>query len=461
MRHPNLRICLALLLLSVCALLCGCDVEKPPVPAVTTAVPATTEIPSATTALVTTVPVTTVAPETAAPKPPRTPSAVTVTEADIPAFSGGTGNKLYDCGDGALMRYISGALSSEYEKYLTKLADAGYTQSWSEELNNNRFAGFTKDGIALHVYYVPADTAVRIIAEPAQTTARNDRAEVTEPLITQIGLNFTAQVNGMSYLLRCASGAFIIIDGGWKGEGESDKLFNLLKEQQIPGGTNEMPRIAAWIITHPHSDHIGVIDEFSRMYGDQVELERVICNFVSDDVLKTADAKAMLEVGGSVRNLRNRLNTGCWSDTAIIKPHTGQLLEIDDAKIRIWSTHEDVYPDTEALAYMNAASLTFTVTLGDTDFLVLGDATNKVTAAMAKRYGSLMACDILQPTHHGTTGGRVDLYQLCDPKICLWPTTNKRLDEYRSKDYNQYLLNSAVQHYVSSDGHTMLTLPLS
>lgn len=150
-----------------------------------------------------------------------------------------------------------------------------------------------------------------------------------------------------------------------------------------------MPRIAAWIITHPHSDHIGVIDEFSRMYGDQVELERVICNFVSDDVLKTADAKAMLEVGGSVRNLRNRLNTGCWSDTAIIKPHTGQLLEIDDAKIRIWSTHEDVYPDTEALAYMNAASLTFTVTLGDTDFLVLGDATNKVTAAMAKRYGSL------------------------------------------------------------------------
>lgn len=100
------------------------------------------------------------------------------------------------------------------------------------------------------------------------------------------------------------------------------------------------------------------------MYGDQVELERVICNFVSDDVLKTADAKAMLEVGGSVRNLRNRLNTGCWSDTAIIKPHTGQLLEIDDAKIRIWSTHEDVYPDTEALAYMNAASLTFTVHAG-------------------------------------------------------------------------------------------------
>ncbi len=50
-------------------------------------------------------------------------------------------------------------------------------------------------------------------------------------LLTQVGLNFTNRYNGMSYVLRTEQNSFIVIDGGFAGEGEEDNIYQVLQSQ--------------------------------------------------------------------------------------------------------------------------------------------------------------------------------------------------------------------------------------
>lgn len=62
----------------------------------------------------------------------------------------------------------------------------------------------------------------------------------------------------MSYVIRLTDGRFIVIDGGREFEPDSERLYQCLKN----GSSGQNPVIAAWIMTHPHSDHFHCFIEF-------------------------------------------------------------------------------------------------------------------------------------------------------------------------------------------------------
>lgn len=378
----------------------------------------------------------------------------------LPKFDRGSGTSDYDCGDGVYMRYIEGLLQSGFSEYLGVLEVEGYTRLSYAEIGKNYFWTYVKDTVRIYAYYCTKEAAARVIISPYDSTAdpriNNNNTGMGEVLLTQVGINYESKVNGMSYILRTPTGSFIVIDGGWGGQGEAEKILGLLKEQQAGDGK---PEVAAWILTHPHSDHIGAISEFAGKYHDQIELKRVIYNFVNDKIMAASDSKKMTSDYYSYYNILRRAlaSPSVWGSAEQVKPHTGQTLTFDGVSITITGTHEDVYPAMDKLEYMNASSMSFVMETVGNRILFLGDSTATVTKKLADRYGKWLKCDYLQPTHHGTTGGNQSLYAYVSPSVCLWCVPPSRFEEYKGSDFNQYLIKNVRTHYFD-EGTVTLTI---
>ena len=224
----------------------------------------------------------------------------------------------------------------------------GYAKLSYAEIGKNYFWTYIKDTVQIYAYYCTTEAAARFIISPYDSTSdsriNNTHTGVGEVLLTQVGINYGSVSNGMSYILRTPTGSFIVIDGGWGGQGEAEKILGLLKEQQTGGGK---PEVAAWILTHPHSDHIGAMSEFAENYHDQIELKRVIYNFVNDKIMAASDSKKMISEYYSYYNILRRAlsSPSVWGSAEQVKPHTGQTLTFDGVSINILGTHEDVFPN--------------------------------------------------------------------------------------------------------------------
>jgi glyoxylase-like metal-dependent hydrolase (beta-lactamase superfamily II) len=359
------------------------------------------------------------------------------------------------------MRYVDKVYEKELNTYLAGLEESGYTKLASWKIGKNSFSRLVKDTVEVYAYYTLTDATARIIISPYDNTAdariNNSNTGESEVLLTQVGINYTEVINGMSYIIRTPKGSFIVIDGGWADQGEAKQIFDLISEQNQNGGK---PVVAAWILTHPHSDHIGAISEFSTQYSDQVVLERLIWNFVSDATMRASDSDKMItDMNGYYGKIKRALNNkNVWGGVEIVKPHTGQTLTFDGVSITVIETHEDIFPNIEALEYMNAASMAFVVEAAGNRMLFLGDCTSSGTSLIAKRYADWLKCDYLQPTHHGSTGGNLDLYKYAAPTVTLWCSSLPRFEEYKGSDFNKYLLANCAEHYYSGNGTVTLTI---
>lgn len=404
----------------------------------------------------------TTAEETTAPKEQVVLTPVTVE--DIPAFSGGAKRSDYDCGDGVYMKVVSMVFEQEYRAYLEKLPTLGYTEKASRKLGDTEFHTFSHEGTSLIAAYSGSENIARLTVLPYDPyEAYSDIYGVTEPvvgdvepLITMVDTGNNGEDTGMSYVIRTTHGSFIIIDGGWAGVGEGKKLMNILKEQNTG---ESLPVIAAWILTHPHSDHIGAISDIASAYYDEVVLERVIFNYMNDEMLALSDSNKILSNATSPLNvLRKTLKAEKkWGYTQVIKPHTGDVLNIDGVTLEILYTHEDVAPNTSNLEYNNAASMAFKASVEDKSAIFFADSSAANMLAMAKRYGEFLKSDILQPTHHGRTHGKIEVYSLVLPEVVLWPCALSSYNEYKNQDYNQYLINNFKRHYISQNGTVTLS----
>jgi hypothetical protein len=85
---------------------------------------------------------------------------------------------------------------------------------------------------------------------------------------------------------------------------------------------------------------------------------------------------------------------------------------------------------------------------------------------IAHTYGDYLKSDILQVTHHGLIGGDKELYELINPEICFWATSEERFlgltpnQRYQwclgegGCDYNRWLRDDTIRkrmHYHCSN----------
>lgn len=313
----------------------------------------------------------------------------------------------------------------------TKKANYTYTGNYVDDRNYyNYYYILTNADYMINVYFCSATGDMRIIVSDAEEyekyDAVNDEAPaydtVTTPLFAQLdiggrdykatsGSSITGVTNGLCYVYRLSDGRFMVIDGGFWNDKDTngDEMARLLQWMQQHADydhdgnyKNNKVTIAAWLITHHHSDHINGAYKFGMMYKDNelVEIQNYLYNFPSFEYAESMYGTD-LAIGGAYLTYYPKMYTMLGNYNSQIV-HSGMKYAFADATVEILSTHEDFYPDI--LKIYNNSSTIFKITLAGKTYLIAGDLQEEGQIKAIKRCGTLLESDFLQVTHHGCNG---------------------------------------------------------
>ena len=399
----------------------------------------------------------------------------------LPRYEGGEFSSVTDMGDGTYGVIIKNTNAEEYSAYLDKLANAGY-QTWStNEIVGNKFAVLYTDKYTVNAGYY-STKEVRVIIEPFEEdtlpTKKSDAAPVTTSQISMIGVegiySGEYQQNGMCIIYRLSDGSFVIVDGGHHGNSGiyANNIINALREQSKDyAKTDKDITIAAWIISHPHTDHFGTLMNEYKQFT-KFNFERIMVNFWPEAAFTTAQNKTASFATGKYVNYNKTVSVAREIGVDYVVPHIGQVWWFGDTAFEILYTL-DAYLPTVANAF-NTSSIVFRSITTDasgksTTAIITGDATGHAFNICNTLYRNELACDILQVAHHGggtggANSGTQSAYSLMKPSVILWPVGQNHYSVVAANTYNHVLLegknpNYAELYVAGWQGNTV-TLPL-
>lgn len=262
----------------------------------------------------------------------------------------------------------------------------------------------------------------------------------------------------MGYVMKTDSGEIVVIDGG--NAEDAEDLWALLSEI---GGAR--PRIAAWFLTHPHSDHYMAFTALCEEHADEFDLDLLCYGFPSFEALGTYENGAPTRAGA----LYHRF--------AAIEPLFQPIHEIPE-KGKVWTfgglTVEAVFVPGERYAFtrdLNSTSIILRAEAAGQSILFLADQT-----IAADLYDEVppekLKADVCQMAHHGNSAVGKTIYHLIMPRVCLWPTQGWLWDNNeRGKGFDtgtwttvmtrRWMADLGVtRHIVSKDGLEKLEFPL-
>lgn len=205
----------------------------------------------------------------------------------------------------------------------------------------------------------------------------------------------------MCYIIRTDDGKITVIDGGLPNS--LDRVTAYL--HQLGG------HVHTWITTHPHLDHIGVLQE--ALYHKEIQIDRILHSKLNEDWTLQFEAnnqplvsnynKKLLESGISVVDVKRgeEYTLGAGVGLKII----------------------GVKNDSITVNAVNNSSLVFKIESKSKSVLFLGDLGVEGGDALLKTIdpGALKA-DYVQMAHHGQNGVGLDFYRAVAADYALWPT---------------------------------------
>jgi len=395
----------------------------------------------------------------------------------LPVFDGGTFYSYYAAGNKCDEIIIRDTNVEQYNTYLGKLESAGFVKYTDHEIANNLFATYNSDKYTVNVGYYDYETSVRVLIEPLAPAVGlkedNVYTTVTTPQLTMLGQQYiqdngSPMSNGLSVVIRCADGRFIIVDGGFNRADTASELVKTLREQSSAYAKSDSEiTIAAWIITHAHGDHNGVLNGRYASFKN-MNVERVLVNFLSE-------TERLKSVNSSEYSKNWSTNEGTYEKTITAAKelgaevhwvHVGQVYYIADVTMEILFTIESFAPQT--CNALNGSSTVMMMNIAGTTYLSTGDATGNGMEICADMFGDYIQSDIVQVCHHGgsTWGnntGMIKAYQIINAPTVLTP---RGVEYYNTKlrnvDYNAvlYTTSNYKEEYISGSVGDAIILPM-
>ncbi len=315
---------------------------------------------------------------------------------------------------------------AQFEEYYKSLL-CDFTVYHEKTVVGNRFATLVSDTHELHLCFYPIIGEMRVIygvrcwLPPKTAPATTETTESAPLTVTQMGLIVNS---GLSIVVTLADGSFLLIDGGKEANDEYQdrkNLFHFLWEHKP--AHHEKPKIAAWLISHAHTDHINLCQEFLKEYGDLVELSLFGYNFPDFEtgIITTAEAAKDLYWQTTTKELLDER----FPTTTRYTMHTGQSLLLPGCEVEILLTWEDFWPQEMPSANHSSFVIRLKFATGKTVMLPC-DAWKPTTALAVSIWGDYLRSDVLQVVHHGLSGGNIDFYKKVSPELLLWPTPEIR-----------------------------------
>ena len=207
----------------------------------------------------------------------------------------------------------------------------------------------------------------------------------------------------LSIVIKSPNGKLIVIDGGW--EADADKLSSLILQQ---GG-----KVDAWLITHPHEDHVGALCAILNDTGRKIKIDKIYCSLATPDWYRQVSPTGA-GIADQLLNAFTKLPVGAVTNTI----GRGTEINIDDVNIRVLN-NRGVYTYNG----VNNSSLVYKIRVSGQSILILGDLAYDGGKDLIKSCTAAeLKSDIVQMAHHGQQGVDQDAYALIAPTTCLWPS---------------------------------------
>lgn len=219
----------------------------------------------------------------------------------------------------------------------------------------------------------------------------------TEWIITQYG---PRDINSSFYTIYNSEKGLIVVDGGW----EDDAAY----VREIIG--NYGGEVEAWILTHPHQDHIGA---FNILYPDFSEI--TVKSIYTVDMAKPDECVSVAS-WDSVSTYHDFLALNI-EDIQYVYP--GDVLEICDLKFEIFSAFDETVRKLSR-DYLNDGSMMFKITNKDESMLFCADVGINMSDYLLEKWGDNLKADYIQMGHHGYGGLSDEFYQKVNPKAAFF-----------------------------------------
>ena len=188
--------------------------------------------------------------------------------------------------------------------------------------------------------------------------------------------------------------------------------------------------ISAWILTHPHDDHIGaLVGDLLDNGGRDLDIEAVYYNFPSYEEWskKTAadvpDIKYFTEELNEILPDFNRTLPILADRAKVVRQ--GDVITVDECRIDfLYTFHDGLYSNP-----MNDASTVFKITTPEKAVLFLGDLGAEGGDILFEESRDKLKADIVQMAHHGHMNVGFEVYAEIAPEVCLWCTPDWVYDE--------------------------------
>ncbi len=362
---------------------------------------------------------------------------------------------------------VHNATKNDYDDYAQLLKNSGFECSRSFKSNGHPFSTWT-DGynivyLAHLAYYDPATTDHKTASNGdvsylciSVDCTDNSAMPTVDPDIEDITTEqLTALPYGLSQVLRLSDGRFIVIDGG-SNETQSDVIYEQLCAQNVREGK---PVIAAWLLTHGHSDHIEGMFAFIRKHSNEVEIENFVHHLPGYGLYKEKNT-GEVDASSSEQALYRRSNNyytyvpQYYPNANIIVAHAGQRFQYGDLYIDVLFTPENLYK--KQMLDTNASSVVYSITGDAGRMIILGDAVDPECAVLNAMYEDELRCELVQVAHHGYNGGNKDMYQSMNADYAIWANSYEVIIERNChiqsvNKRNQFDYKSVTYNFIPSE----------
>jgi beta-lactamase superfamily II metal-dependent hydrolase len=207
----------------------------------------------------------------------------------------------------------------------------------------------------------------------------------------------------MGYVFKTSDEKIIVIDGGTNGD--TDNLYNTIKEMS----GLEIPHVDAWILTHPHSDHINAFMTIIEEKWDAIEIDKIYYNFPTEEFVAQYE-------NSSLKTIQRFNSLKLKFEDKLVVSEVGDKYTIGEAKIDVLF----VFDDTITFNPINNSSMIFRLTAGGKKMMFLGDAYVQAGQILLDKYKVRLDSDYCQMAHHGQAGVNSDVYKIISPSVCFW-----------------------------------------
>jgi len=359
----------------------------------------------------------------------------------------------------------------DYQAYLSILEKNGF-----EKILDNGEKGI--EGYVYTAHYQKGDLLLivsHIVKLTKTTITANAESLLSERLFYDEAVNKSIQGNektklhvtemkevGGGFVLQLKNGHFLLYDGGRATN--SENLLSYL-ESLVPAG--EKPIVDAWIFSHSHSDHIGVLKSFAdnKNNAKRIYVESVYYTNPGDEIIEIYenidnDVKAQLMY---LRAASELLESSSGTKPPVYRMRLGERYYFSDFTMDVIFTPELL--ELEAWETWNSSSVVLMFTIEGQKVLFTGDADWCCQLLYTDMYDSdYFDLTIYGVPHHGINVYKQITYRLGNIQTAIYPTsvigtTFGAASYLGRKPQNEHLVSVAQESLTWGDGTKILTFP--